>query len=162
MVRCLSASREQRVRQLSREEMDDRKPSQFLRYLNGLSPDVLDDICTIWASLLRQHVQAILFGQAERSLDSASQHTERFCEFLPQPTSAKISPSVPDNTYVHQERTEVLSRQDAFLRAAQTRRRSHLKNDRLSTPDNSPTGHKICYHRRFGDGDQNCTLPCPR
>ena len=43
LVRRLSTSREQRVRQLlSHEEMGDRKPSQFLRHLKGLAPDVPD------------------------------------------------------------------------------------------------------------------------
>ena len=37
LVRRLSTSREQRVRQLvSHEEMGDRKPSKFLRHLKGL------------------------------------------------------------------------------------------------------------------------------
>ena len=40
----LSTSREQRVKQLlSHEEMGDRKPSQFLRHLKSLAPDVADD-----------------------------------------------------------------------------------------------------------------------
>ena len=68
LVRRLSTSRE-RVRQfLSHEEMGDRKPSQFLRHLKGLSPDVPDNFLrTIWASRLPPHVQAILAGQTEQS-----------------------------------------------------------------------------------------------
>jgi len=52
LVRRLSTSREQRVRQLlSHEEMGDRKPSEFLRHLKSLAPDVPDDFLrTIWAS----------------------------------------------------------------------------------------------------------------
>jgi hypothetical protein len=74
LLRRLSTSREQRVRQLlSHEEMGDRKPSQFLRHLKGLEPDVPDDfLSNIWASRLPQHVQAILAGQTEGSLDSTS------------------------------------------------------------------------------------------
>jgi len=54
LVRRLSTSREQRVRQLlSHEEMGDRKPSQFLRHLKILAPEVPDDFLrTIWASRL--------------------------------------------------------------------------------------------------------------
>jgi hypothetical protein len=44
LVRRLSPLKEQRVRQLLKlEEMDDRKPSQFLRHLRGLAPDVPED-----------------------------------------------------------------------------------------------------------------------
>jgi len=43
LVRRLSTSHEQHVRQLlSHEEMGDQKPSQFLRHLKGLAPDVPD------------------------------------------------------------------------------------------------------------------------
>ena len=59
LVRRLSTSREQRVRQLlSHEEMGDRKPSQFLRDLKSLAPDVPDYFLrTIWASRLPPHVR---------------------------------------------------------------------------------------------------------
>jgi hypothetical protein len=75
LVRQLSTSRVQRVRQLlSHKELGYRKPSQFLRHLKNLAPDVPDDFLrTIWASRLPPHVQAILAGQTEGSLDSASQ-----------------------------------------------------------------------------------------
>jgi hypothetical protein len=44
LVRRLSPSREQRIRQLlTLEEIGDRKPSQFLRHLRGLAPDVPED-----------------------------------------------------------------------------------------------------------------------
>jgi hypothetical protein len=44
LVRRLSPTREKRIRQLpTLEEMGDRKPSQFLRHLRGLTPDVPED-----------------------------------------------------------------------------------------------------------------------
>jgi len=54
LVRRLSSSRDQRVRQLlTHEEMADRKPSQFLRHLKSLAPDVPDDFLrSIWSSRL--------------------------------------------------------------------------------------------------------------
>jgi hypothetical protein len=85
LVRRLSTSREQRVRQLlSHEEMGDRKPSQILRHLKGLAPDVQDEFLrTIWASCLPPHVQAVLAGQTEGCLDSASNLADRICEVAP-------------------------------------------------------------------------------
>jgi hypothetical protein len=55
LVRRLSSSRDQRVRQLlTHEEMGDRKPSQFLRHLKSLAPGVPDDFLrSIWPSRLR-------------------------------------------------------------------------------------------------------------
>ena len=81
LVRRLSTSREQHVRQLlSHEEMGDQKPSQFLWHLKGLAPDIPDDFLrNIWASRLPPHMQAILAGQTEGSLDSASHLVDRIC-----------------------------------------------------------------------------------
>jgi len=130
LVRRLSTSREQRVRQLlSHEEMGDRKPSQFLWHLKNLAPDVHDDFLrTIWASRLPPHVQAILAGQTEGSLDSTSHLADRICEVTPPPTTTSISPSTPDNPAGILERIEELSRQVASLQASQTNRRSQSRS----------------------------------
>jgi hypothetical protein len=93
LVQRLSTSREKRVRQLFMyEEMGDRKPSQFLRHLKSLAPEVPDDFLrSIWANRLPPHIQAILAGQSEGSLDSASQLADRICEVAPRPTTASVS-----------------------------------------------------------------------
>ena len=80
LLRRLSTSRERGVRQLLSHEIGDRNPSQFLRHLNSLAPDVPDDILrTIWASRLPPHVQANLAGQTKVRLDSASHLSDRIC-----------------------------------------------------------------------------------
>jgi hypothetical protein len=146
LVRRLSTSREQRVRQLlSHEEMGDRKPSQFLRHLKSLAPDIQDDFLRIiWANRLPPYVQAILAGQTEGSLDSASHLADKICEVTPQPTTASISPATPNNTAVLLERIEELARQVASLRASQTLSRSQSRDRQhsqsrfhRSTPDYS-------------------------
>jgi hypothetical protein len=99
-VKRLSTSRQQRVRQLlSHEEMGDGKPSQFLQHLNGLAPLVPDDFLrTIWDSRLPPHVQAILAGQTEGSLDSASHLADRICVVTPLPTTAAVTASKPEDS----------------------------------------------------------------
>jgi len=93
LVRRLSTSLEQRVRQLlSHEEMGDRKPSQFLRHIKSLATGVPDDfLSTIWASRLPPHVHAILAGQTEGSLGSTSGLPDRICEVTPLATTPRIS-----------------------------------------------------------------------
>ena len=73
LVRRLSTSRDQRVRQLlSHEEMSDRKPPWFLRHLKGLAPYVPDDFLrTIWASRLPLARSNHTRRQTEGILDSA-------------------------------------------------------------------------------------------
>jgi hypothetical protein len=171
LVRRLSTSCEQRVRQLfSHEEMGDQKPSQFLRHFKGLAPNVPDDFLrTIWASHLPPHVQTILARQAEGSLKSAFHLADRICEITPLPTKASISPSKPDSTVELLERVEELSRQAASPRASQThsrsqskdRHRSHSRDRRRSTRDNFRTPHDTCwYHWKFGNATQQGTPPC--
>ena len=142
--------------------MGDRIPSQFLRHLNSLAPDVPDDFLrTIWASRLPPHVQAILAGQTKGSLDSASHLAYRICEVTPLPTTASIFPSTPDKTSGLLERVEELSRQVASLRASQTHSRPHSRVRRTSTTDNSLKPHDTSwYHWQFGDEARKCFPPC--
>ena len=118
----MSTLREQHVRQLlSHEEMGGRKPSQFLRHLKSLAPDVPDAfLCTTWASCLPPHVQVIRAGQTQGSLDSASHLADRFFEVSPQHTTESVSPATPENTAGLVERIEELSRQFTSMRASQT------------------------------------------
>jgi glutamine synthetase adenylyltransferase len=171
LVRRLSTSREQRVRQLlSHEEIGDQKPSQFLRHLKGLAPDVPDDFLrTIWASRLPTHVQVILARQTEGSLESASRLADRICEVTTLFTTASISPSTPDSTVALMEHMEELSRQMASLRASQTHRlpqsrgrhHSQSRHRRHNTSDNPRAPRNTCwYHWKFRNGAQKCTPPC--
>ena len=61
------------------------------------------------------HVQAILAGQIEGSLNSASQLADRICKVTPLPTTARISSLTPDSTAGLLEHMEDLSRQVASL-----------------------------------------------
>jgi hypothetical protein len=58
LIRRLSPSKEQRIHQLlTLQEMGDRKPSQFLRRLRSLAPDVPDDFLrSIWSSRLPTNI----------------------------------------------------------------------------------------------------------
>ena len=163
LVRRLSSSRDQRVRQLlTHEEMGDRKPSQFLRHLKSLAPDVPDDFLrSIWSSRLPPHIQTILAGQVEGNLDAASQLADRIAEVAPRPTTAYIA-QAPDSASLLQK-IEDLSRKVAALTSGRDRHRSHCrdKGKANDVPAHGPADHGYCrYHRRFGDKARRCTPPC--
>jgi hypothetical protein len=165
LVRRLSSSCDKRVRQLlTHEEMRDRKPSQFLRHLNNLSPDVLRDFLrSIWSSRLPPHIQIILAGQAERNLDAASQLADRIAEVAPLPITSSIA-QTPECASLLQK-IEYLSRQEAVLSSGRTRHRSHYKDRRKETdapsPAHGPADRGYCrYYRRFGDEARRCSPPC--
>jgi len=164
LVRRLSSSRDQRVRQLlTHEEMGDRKPSQFLRHLKNLAPDVPDDFLrSIWSSRLPSHIQSILAGQAEGNLDSASQLADRIAEVAPMPTTAPITQTT-DSAEILQK-IEDLARQVAALSSERTRHRSNSRRrqkERNTTPTDSLRDQGHClYHRRFKDEARRCIPPC--
>ncbi|PNF21359.1 hypothetical protein B7P43_G17730, partial [Cryptotermes secundus] len=184
LVRRLSPSPEQRIRQLlTVEEIGDRKPSQFLRYLKSLAPDVSENVIRIvWTSRLPRNVQSFLAGQNESNLEAAALCADRISEVEVRPALA----SVDGPTDIGALRQEIadLSRQVAALSTGQDRLRAGFKNldttprDRGSSPkgsrpafNNRRPGSRspsrgdatssICwYHRRFGALAQNCTPPC--
>lgn len=83
LISRLSASQEQRVRQLlTLEELGERKPSQFLRHLRSLAgagvPD--DFIRSLWTSRLPSHIQAIIATQVNLPLDTVAQIVDKIHE----------------------------------------------------------------------------------
>jgi hypothetical protein len=167
LVNRLFPLREQRARQpLTHQEMGDRTPSQFLRHLRNLAPDVPDSILrSIWSRRLPHNVQAILASQREGDLNTAARYADRIIEASPTQTFANFA-STTDSTALLQ-RIDDLSRQIAAFIAERNRSRSG--DNRYRPRDCSPeksnsrddTAITRCwYHRRFGASAQNCTKPC--
>jgi hypothetical protein len=92
LLKRLSLSRELRAhRILTLEEMGDRKPSQFLRHLRILVPDLPDySLRAIWTSRLPGKVQATLACHLEVELDVAADCADRIIETVPPPALASI------------------------------------------------------------------------
>jgi hypothetical protein len=150
LVRRLSPSKEQRIRQLLTLEMGDRKPSQFLSHLRSLVPDMPDGFLrSIWSSRLTPNVQAILARQPEGDLNAAAHCADRIIEAAPQPTLASVA-SLPESNALLQ-RIEDLSRQVAALRAELTHLRSSTRNRRSGrrSPSRDYATSTLCwYHCR--------------
>ncbi|PNF14234.1 hypothetical protein B7P43_G12202 [Cryptotermes secundus] len=132
LVRRLSPSPEQRIRQLlTIEEIGDRKPSQFLRYLKSLAPEVSDNVIrSVWTSRLPRNVQSFLAGQNESNLEAAALCADRISEVEVRPALA----SVDGPTDIGALRREIadLSRQVAALSTGQHRLHDASK---ISTPN---------------------------
>lgn len=175
LIRRLSMSEEQRVRQLiSDEELGDRRPSQFLRHLRSLSGTALTDqniLRQLWMRRLPQQVQAIIASQPDLSLDKLAELADKVIE-LTGPRNQIYSCSTPatsstvlDNL-VH--RVEELGRQVASLTTMHHRGRSRDRSanssrqpnqrSRSGTPSKAP---KMCwYHKRFAAKATKCVSPC--
>jgi hypothetical protein len=131
LVRRLSPSREQCIHQLLTLEMGNHKPSQFLRHLRSLVPDVPDDFLrSIWSSRLPPNIQAILTGQPEDSLDSAAHCADCMYEVAPQP--ALVSTGPPPDSATLLQRIKDLSHQVAALTTEQDRLHTSFRNHVLA------------------------------
>jgi hypothetical protein len=155
LVRRLTPAREHRIRQLlTLEEMGDRTPSQFLRDLRNLVPDVPDDFLrNIWSSRLPPNIQAMLAFQPDASLDAAARCADIASEVAPQPALASVGP--PPDSATLQQKIEDLNRQVAAL----TTERSNYRNPRPTSRNRRPGSRSpsrrnpsptICwYHQRL-------------
>lgn len=170
LIRRLSMSQEQRVRQLiGEEELGDRKPSQFLRHLRSLSGNDLSNeniLRQLWMRRLPQQVQAILASQMELDLDKLAELADKVMEIAgPSQVLSCAAPSTSSTileTLVQQ--VDQLSKQVASLstnnRPGRSRSRSASAADRRSRTS-TPGAPKLCwYHKKFNTKAAKCIKPC--
>lgn len=168
LIARLSATQEQKTRQLlEREELGDRKPSQFLRCLRDLGGDTISEtlLRTLWITRLPNHVQAILATQAESTLDAVACLADKVLEISPQahiPVATVSKPVDVSNELFR--RIDELQQQIAELKRPSRSRfnQNTTKSPRTRSPSSgSPSSTRVCwYHRTFGDKARRCTRPC--
>lgn len=86
LVRRLSQSDAERVRKLiGKEELGDRRATQFLRHLKSLAGETPDLVMLkqLWLSRLPNHVQAILTSHSELSLEKLAELADSIMEVSP-------------------------------------------------------------------------------
>jgi hypothetical protein len=170
LVERLSASEEQRVRQLiSDEELGERRPSQFLRHLRSLAgATAFQDnfLRQLWLRRLPPQAQAILTTQMELSLDKLADLADKIVEVAHQPLPTGIAvnaTTAPDSGNALLFAIESLSKQVAELSTNVRRReRSNSRSNlsRHSSRDRS-TSQSLCwYHNKFGSKATKCKSPC--
>ncbi|XP_076660572.1 uncharacterized protein LOC143363927 [Halictus rubicundus] len=167
LIRRLSISQEQKTQQLlEREELGDRKPSQFLRHLRSLGGSCLTEtlLRTLWLGRLPASTQAILATQKETPLDKVAELADAILETHPsRPAIAEATYSGPATTSTQaavsplpaealsermmrllislQEKTEEMQQQIAEIRSSRnqpTRRYYDHRRPRSSSRGRSP------------------------
>lgn len=171
LIRRLSMSEEERVRQLvSDEELGDRKPSQFLRHLRSLAGNTFTDeniLKQLWLRRLPQTVQAILSANTDiLSLDRMAEMADKVMEVMGHKQVASCStiptPSLIDTLI---SKVDELTKQVAALSTARTQGRSRSRGNSTAradkSRDNTPADQKLCwYHKKFNKKASKCTKPC--
>lgn len=86
LVRRLSQSEAEPVRKLTgKEELGDRRPTQFLRHLKSLAGETPDTVMLkqLWLTRLPNHVQAILTSHSELALEKLAELADSIMEVSP-------------------------------------------------------------------------------
>ncbi|CAG4986449.1 unnamed protein product [Colias eurytheme] len=156
LIRRLSMSEEERVRQLiSDEELGDRRPSQFLRHLRSLAGTTLTDesiVRQLWMRRLPQQVQAILASQQELALDKLAELADKVADVISPKqvfTSSAPNPSEPSDLDKLTQRVEELSRQVCALLSSRPTTRSRSSSPRRSH-SSTPSQERVCScHKKF-------------
>lgn len=169
LISRLSSSQEQRVRQLlTHEDVGDRKPSQFLRHLQGLAgPNVPDDfIRSLWSGRLPTHIQVIIASQPRSTLDELATLADTVNDVIVQPQVNEASANT--NPVVMELKTSIaeLTRQVAALTSLSSSRsrakgRYGDRHSRSRSHSRDATVERQCwYHRRFKGKATKCIPPC--
>lgn len=163
LIARLSATQEQKTRQLlEREELGDRKPSQFLRRLRDLGGDTITEslLRTLWIGRLPNHLQAILATQSDANLEAVATLADKVMEVSPQ---AQVAAA--DTSHATGQISELVRRLDELQRQVSrlqrpTRRRSPAA-PRSRQPSREGARERKCwYHYKFGKDAKKCTAPC--
>ena len=173
LIKRLSASQEKKVMQLLRhEQLGDRKPSQFLRYIQDLAGLSVpkDFLKTLWSSRLPQNIQTVIASQPDLPIEKLADLADKVHEIAPSSpqvasTSAMATPPAPSMLEEMAKQIQLLTKQVSELSTQvrhnsipfkfRERSRSHSRHRRKLT------SHQKCwYHFKFGSNAKKCVQPC--
>lgn len=173
LVNRLSATRGERLRQLfCKEEIGDRKPSEFMRHLRSLAgSDVKDELMrSLWSNRLPAYLQSVVAMQPEdASLVSLAEMVDKVFEVTPRASPPHVfsaSTSSASGSRIDElERkidglasmVEALSTQQRRNPRDQSRSKSQ---DRRRSRSRSHAGRECWYHWKFGENAAKCIPPC--
>ncbi|GBP64685.1 hypothetical protein EVAR_47701_1 [Eumeta japonica] len=157
------------------EELGDRKPSQFLRHLQGLpGPDISKDLLiTIWTSCLPQNIQTVIAGQTAPTLELLADLADRVHEIAPPSLQVASTSTVS----AHASTLESLTSEIAELRRQMKQLSTHFYRRLRPNSHGHPQGRsrsKSCtrsdfsyrkyptcwYHSRYANKANKCVKPC--
>ncbi|GBP36809.1 hypothetical protein EVAR_26816_1 [Eumeta japonica] len=149
-------SKERKLKQLlMHEELGDRKPSQFLRHLQGLAgPDISNDLLiTIWTSRLPQNIQTVIAGQTAPTLELLADLADRVHEIAPPSLQVACTSTVS----AHASTLENLTSEIAELRRQMRQLTTHSYRQLRPKSRGHPQGRsrsKRKTHRAVANGDR--------
>ncbi|XP_033231727.1 uncharacterized protein LOC117182731 [Belonocnema kinseyi] len=189
LIKRLSESQEHKMRRLlEREEIGDRKPSQFLRHLRGLAGTVVPDdvLRPLWLGRLPVDTQRILGSQTRSTLDGIATLADSIADIAPSSghIAETFQPRAADplelilqrlNFMVKAQIAEATSAITTSLRQEIAAASGNRDQPRYNRPRSRSRGRSQSrdnnrsqprdmgegwYHRKFGADAKRCTTPC--
>lgn len=176
IISQFSVSYEEKVRRLlEQEQMGDRKPSSFFRYLRSLAGPAFPDqlLKTIWSNRLPRQVQIVLAAQQQQTITELADLADKLSEISAQPSEvhqvtgnspsssldsngtiiAAIQKQVADLTLAVAALTDFKNRPSRPRSRSTSRHRNHSQS--------SLHNDEYCwYHNCFGPRATKCIHPC--
>lgn len=182
LISRLSDTNERQIQQLlHHEELGERKPSQFLRHLQGLAANrISDDVLRMmWTNRLPGSIQTVLAAHPTASLEILADLADRIHDIGPRcactshvaSTSHSHGPDHPGSSMDAMAREIAeLRKQVQALRTGDHRRgrsrsrtRNHSRKHSRSSTRSQSSYRKfpVCwYHSKHGDDANRCVRPC--
>ncbi|KMQ85816.1 hypothetical protein RF55_15411 [Lasius niger] len=173
LIQRLTDIQEQRIRQLlEREELGDRKPSQFLRHLTTLAGTVVSNemLRTLWLGRLPPTTQAILATRKDDELENVAEQADRIHEVNNRalvlatettPTGGLQNPWAAQMEALTKQVATLTAQMSGIVKELRKGRSRTRSQSRQRTRSKTPRKEGICYyHRRFGAEAKKCTQPC--
>lgn len=173
LIRCFSKSKEAKLQQLlDGEQIGDRTPSQFLRHLKGLVPDISEDVLkSRWLINLPEQTRALLAVQATATIEELAKTADKLHEILRESRKSTAAVETPTLSSLHAQIAD-LTKQVASLTQHQgsshRKGRSHSKQrskssqrGRSQSRTKGTKDNGICwYHQKFGKDATKCRDGC--
>ena len=178
LIRALTESDSAKVEMLvEREEMGDRKPSQFYNDLKKLASPLASDefILILWRNRLPDRIREVLTAVDDTSIEKLTRTADKIYEACNRNGQrAHKVVTIAESPASHEDKTDALAaavtsrvldgmkamRIDGHRRP---RRRSNslTRPRRRSRSRDNPRQDGMCfYHARFGDRAMKCNAPC--
>ncbi|XP_011311890.1 uncharacterized protein [Fopius arisanus] len=146
------------LQRLDREKQGDRSPSQHLRYLKSLVPDIDEEVLKVmWLSQLPKAIQmGVAIQASDVTAEKLGEAADSLHEIL-QPSNVAPVSNV-------EQQIAALTRQVATLTARLSRDREKPSHSRSRSRSRSRTRKVVkdlCwYHKKFGKNAKNCSPGC--
>ena len=161
IIKRTTSSTTHRVKQLlNAEQLDGRKPTEFLRRMRqlvGTNTNLINDelLAELFVTRLPAQTQTLVAASVGLTLDQKAELADKVHDVVEPHVSAI------DRSEVAELKREIAEMKD-LLRGRDRERQSKAPRNRSKTPKRQPEGcdGHCWYHSKFGDKATKCRAPC--